>query len=209
MVLLAASPASYLGSNEFIESTRPEIVGLAAELRVGRHVDADFAEAAFHWVRDQVSHSYDVQDPRVTVTSSEVLDERVGLCYAKAHLLAALLRAEGIPTGLCYQRLADDGIGSGHVVHGLIALHLDGAWHRQDPRGNRPGVDAQFSLREERLAWSADPARGEIDYPRIYEAPVESVISALRSTDDALTLYRSGLPHSLTDDEAAALRVAA
>ncbi|CAM5370161.1 hypothetical protein SHIRM173S_01475 [Streptomyces hirsutus] len=67
-----------------------------------------------------------------------------GICYAKAHALAALLRAEDIPTALCYQDLG--------VVHGLVAVRFHGAWHRQDPRGNKPGVDARFSLDGERRA---------------------------------------------------------
>lgn len=90
------------------------------------------------------THPEIVEDPRVTISASEVLRERVGLCYAKSHLLAALLRAEGIPAGLCYQRLGNEH--DGFALHGLIASCIDGAWHRQDPRGNKPGIDAQFSV---------------------------------------------------------------
>ncbi|MFE6733616.1 transglutaminase family protein [Microbacterium sp. NPDC057650] len=206
MELLAEAPASYLGSDPFIESCSPSVVALAASLRESHPGDIDFAHASFEWVRDNVSHSFDAQDRRVTITATEVLRERVGLCYAKAHLLTAMLRAEGVPAGLCYQRLADDAIGQGHVVHGLIALHLEGAWHRQDPRGNKSGVNAQFSLGAEQLAWVADPHLGEIDYPVVYDSPVASVVNALRSTDDILELYRSGLPDALTDAEAGARR---
>jgi len=39
----------------------------------------------------------------VTCSASEVLREGTGICFAKSHLLAALLRAVGIPAGLCYQ----------------------------------------------------------------------------------------------------------
>lgn len=123
--------------------------------------------------------------------------ERVGLCYAKAHLLAALLRAEDIPTGLCYQRLFDGATGA-HALHGLVAVYLDGAWHRQDPRGNKPGVDAQFSLDQEQLAWAVDPAEGEIDYPTAYAAPAPEVVNSLRGTEDVLSLYKQGLPSTLS-----------
>ena len=50
----------------------------------------------------------DAGDLRVTWRASDVLEQRTGICYAKAHALAALLRAEDIPTALCYQRLAHD-----------------------------------------------------------------------------------------------------
>lgn len=154
-------------------------------LREGRPDDASFARAAFEWVRDNVAHSYDAADPRVTLTASEVLLERVGLCYAKAHLLAAILRGEGVPTGLCYQRLGDPE--TGYAVHGLVAVHLDGKWHRQDPRGNKPGVNAQFSLAGERLAFPVHESLGERNYPRLYVAPAAEVIEALTTTDDILT----------------------
>ncbi|NLG54766.1 MAG: transglutaminase family protein, partial [Rhodococcus sp.] len=138
-----------------------------------------------------VSHSYDVSDPRVTLRASDVLREGVGLCYAKSHLLAAVLRAQGIPTGLCYQRLTHF---DGHVLHGLNAVYLRGGWHRIDPRGNKPGVDAQFSLDHEQLAFPIDTAAGDIDYPQVFVGPVQSVVDVLSSADNILALYDRGLP---------------
>lgn len=198
MDLIVQDPDNYLASDEVIDSGHPEVSALAAELRATNRDNVAYAQAAFEWVRDNVSHSFDVQDPRVTLTASEALRERVGLCYAKAHLLTALLRAEGIPTGLCYQRLADEATG-GHAIHGLIAVYLDGSWHRQDPRGNKPGVDAQFSLQHERLAWPVDPAEDEIDYPTVYTTPAPEVVDILRGADDILVLYKQGLPSALND----------
>lgn len=46
-----------------------------------------------------IKHSWDVQDKRVTKTAAEVLEQGVGICWAKSNLLAALLRANGIPAG--------------------------------------------------------------------------------------------------------------
>lgn len=192
-----ASLDAYLGEDEFIHVTQPAVCNLARELRQSAGGDVAFARAAFEWVRDQVAHSYDVADPRVTLTASEVLEQRVGLCYAKSHLLAALLRSEGIPTGLCYQRLVH---GDGHVLHGLVATYLGGAWHRQDARGNKQGVDAQFSLGSERLAWSVDTSVGEVDYPQIFASPVRPVIDTLRDTEDILAIYDTGLPTGLGAD---------
>ncbi|MFE3542240.1 transglutaminase family protein [Nocardia sp. NPDC059177] len=174
------------------------MIALAAELRRGAPDDIGFARAAFHWVRDEVRHSYDAQDPRVTLTAGEVLGERVGLCYAKSHLLAALLRVEGIPAGLCYQRLSH---GDGHVLHGLVAVYLNGSWHRQDPRGNKEGIAAEFSLTGEQLAWSIDPALGEIDYPELFASPAPSVVNALTGTADVLSIYDVGLPTGLAQSD--------
>jgi transglutaminase-like putative cysteine protease len=193
--LATTDPSAYLAADDVVQSGHPEIVRLATELRAGSQDDTVFAKAAYEWVRDQVTHSADAQDPLVTLTATEVLAARTGLCYAKAHLLAALLRAQGIPAGLCYQRLAD-GAGA-HVLHGLVAVHLDGRWHRIDPRGNNADIDARFTLYRERLAYVADPAAGEVDYPDVLARPAPAVLAALRGSDDALELCRAGLPASL------------
>ncbi len=185
----------FLAADDVVEARHPDVMRLAAELRsaAGEGTEA-YARAAFEWVRDEVAHSIDAADPRVTLSASDVLRERVGLCYAKSHLLAALLRTEGIPTALCYQRLRE---GDVFMLHGLVAVHVGGAWHRQDPRGNKPGVDAQFSLTEERLAWPVDPAAGEADLPGRFASPAPVIVAALRGTDDVLALVRSGLPTDL------------
>ena len=193
--LVTAEPSAYLAADDVVQSDHPEVTQLAKELSAGARDDTAVAKAAYEWVRDQVTHSVDAQDPRVTVTATEVLAARTGLCYAKSHLLAALLRAQGIPAGLCYQRLAD-GAGS-HVLHGMVAVHLDGGWHRIDPRGNNASVDAQFTLHSERLAYVADPAAGEVDYPDVLVRPAPAVLAALRGSDDVLELCRTGLPASL------------
>jgi len=192
--LRTAEPGDFLADHELIQTSDRGIRALAGELRQRAVGDVAFAKAAFEWVRDEVGHSFDVSDPRVTLAADEVLEHRVGLCYAKSHLLAALLRTEGIPTGLCYQRLVH---GDGHVLHGLVAIHLDGAWHRQDPRGNKAGLDAQFCLGTEKLAWSADESLGEIDYPYLFGSPVRCVVDTLRGATDILALYNTGLPTEL------------
>jgi transglutaminase-like putative cysteine protease len=195
MRLQALTPADYLTGDEVIDLSHPSIEGFARTLRAAHADDESFARAAFEYARDGVRHSWDVQDPRVTLSASQTLHEGVGLCFAKAHLLAALLRTEGIPTGLCYQRLTDGA--SSFNVHGLVAVHLQGGWHRQDPRGNKPGVDAQFSLTTEQLAWTAATELGEHDYPQLLVSPHPDVVTALRSATNALELCRGGLPSHL------------
>jgi transglutaminase-like putative cysteine protease len=195
MQLEAYDPSSYLGADAVIDLGHPTIRQLAAMLRAEHSGDVPFAEAAFEYARDSVRHSWDVQDPRVTVSASDALRDRVGLCFAKAHLLTALLRSEGIPAGLCYQRLSDGG--SSFVLHGLVAVHLRGSWHRQDPRGNKPGVNAQFSLTTEQLAWPVRGELGEHDYAEVLVSPHPAVVRALSDATDVLELCRGGLPSQM------------
>ncbi|UFS97799.1 transglutaminase-like domain-containing protein [Nocardia huaxiensis] len=190
----ALDPSAYVAGDAIVEVGHPAVRALADELRAGADSEVDCARRAFEWVRDNVAHSYDARDPRVTLRASEVLEQRVGLCYAKSHLLAAVLRGNGIPTALCYQRLTH---GDGHVLHGLVAVHLEGAWHRQDPRGNRVDIAAEFSLGAERLAFPVDTALGEIDYPELHCAPAQIVVDTLENANDILALYDRGLPSRL------------
>lgn len=182
-----ADTAAYLAADDVIDHEHALVRATAARLRsASRDTDgADgatrYARAAFAFVRDEIPHSMDTGDPRVTCRASEVLRERTGICYAKSHALVALLRAEGIPAGLCYQRL--------EVVHGLVALALPGhGWARQDPRGNKPGVHAEFRLDREQLAFTPDHRAGEFDHPTLYAAPPGAVLAALRDAPDRARL---------------------
>ena len=190
-----ADLSAYLAADEVIDHHHPVVRKTAARLAGGVADSYAYARAAYEFVRDVIPHSADVDDPRVTWRASDVLEQRTGICYAKAHALAALLRAEDIPTALCYQRLRQDD-GGGHAVHGLVAVRFHGAWHRQDPRGNKPGVDAQFSLEGERLPWIPDPASNEVDYPALYAEPHPAVLSVLKAAPDRSALWKT-LPSTL------------
>ena len=122
-------PAEYLKPSAWVDFDHPDVQGhLAAHPWEGRSEEA-VIRADFEFVRDQVAHSWDIQSRRVTGRASDVLRHREGICYAKSHLLAALLRGRGIPAGLCYQRLTlGDTPDTGHCVHALNAV-----W--RSPRG--------------------------------------------------------------------------
>ncbi|QNP68923.1 transglutaminase family protein [Streptomyces roseirectus] len=190
MELIQNTPdlSAYLADDEVIDHRHPLVRQTAARLAADVPDSYAYAQAAFEYVRDEIPHSQDAQDPRVTWRASDVLEQRTGICYAKAHALTALLRAEDIPTALCYQLLRSDD-GPGHVVHGLVAVRFKGAWHRQDPRGNKPGVDARFSLTGERLAWIPDAQEGELDFPTLYAEPHPAVLRALQDATDRPHLW--------------------
>ncbi|MGQ4405189.1 transglutaminase domain-containing protein [Streptomyces hayashii] len=197
MELIQENPdlSEYLAADEVIDHHRPLVRATAARLAKDAEDSYAYARLAFEYVRDSITHSQDADDPRVTWRASDVLEQGTGICHAKAHALAALLRAEDIPTALCYQRLTHDA-GDGHALHGLVAVRFGGAWHRQDPRGDKPGVDTRFSLDGERLAFVPDPAAGESDHPVLYAAPHPVVLGALKAAPDRPSLWRT-LPSAL------------
>jgi transglutaminase-like putative cysteine protease len=169
----------YLRSSEVIDWKHPSILKLAEQIASEHKTPKDIAKASFEWVRDEVHHSFDHQMNPVTCRASDVLLHRTGYCYAKSHLLAALLRANQIPAGLCYQRLSIDDKGEPYSLHGFNAVYLPRVgWYRVDPRGNREGVNAQFSPPQEKLAFKPRFPE-EADFEAIFSEPLQMVIDVL------------------------------
>jgi transglutaminase-like putative cysteine protease len=169
----------YLASSQHIDWHHRDVARKAADLAEGCSSEAAVAKSCFEFVRDSIKHSWDFKLNPVTCRASDVLRHGTGYCYAKSHLLAALLRANGIPAGLCYQRLALGANGAPFCLHGLNAVYLQQyGWYRIDPRGNKAGVDAVFSPPVERLAFPS-LAKGEKLLPEIWPEPMPMVVAAL------------------------------
>ncbi|TXK93362.1 Cro/Cl family transcriptional regulator [Methylococcaceae bacterium CS1] len=114
----------YLESSKYINWSNPEIKELAKLLSSGLPDKKSIAKNCFEWVRDNIRHSSDYKLNPVTCKASDILIHKTGYCYAKSHLLAALLRANNIPAGLCYQRLSVEDDGAPYCLHGLNAVFL-------------------------------------------------------------------------------------
>jgi transglutaminase-like putative cysteine protease len=181
MKLQSPHLADYLKCTPIIDWETPAIIAQTQAITRGLTHDTAKAQALFEWVRDAIPHSWDMQTDIVTCTASEVLQQRTGLCYAKSHLLAAMLRCTGIPTGFCYQVFRRNPPYHGLALHGLNGLYLPSLahWVRVDARGNTGTIDAQFSLTEEKLAFPIDLQQGEFLYETIYTDPAPEVVAVL------------------------------
>ncbi|NRB41336.1 MAG: transglutaminase family protein [Pseudomonadales bacterium] len=169
----------YLAATEYIDWKHPEVLTKASGLSAGADSINDVARRCFEFVRDDIKHSWDYQLNPVTCRASDVLLAGTGYCYAKSHLLAALLRANNIPAALCYQRLTITDNTPPFCLHGLNAVYLpDYGWYRLDARGNKPGVAAEFCPPVEQLAFPII-ADGEADLPEIWDSPLPEVVQAL------------------------------
>ncbi len=186
-----------LKTSPYADFLAPSVRETAERLFSGCQNETEKARLAYEFVRDRIAHSWDIQNHTITVTAPQVLAAGHGICHAKVNLFAALLRFAGIPTGFCYQKLT---IGetpeSGFVLHGMAAVWLPeaGRWVRLDVRGNKPGVDARFSLGPEQLAFPVRADLGEIDCPYVFPEPLSSVMCAMESNKDCMELYLHGLP---------------
>ncbi len=170
----------FLQETKLINFSNPEIQKLAKNLAKDTTSDVEIAKNCFLYVRDEIHHSGDYKDDITTYIASDVLKHKTGWCYAKSILLAALLRANNIPAGFCYQRLSCSEYKKDvYCLHGLNAVYLkDYGWYRIDARGNKEGVDAQFNPPYEQLAFELQ--KHEIDLPEILEEPLPEVIKALK-----------------------------
>ena len=176
----------FLEPSKYINWQHPDLLAMAQRLAEGRLDQEQVAKACFEFVRDEIRHSWDYRENPVTSVASDVLQHGTGYCYAKSHLLAALLRANGIAAGLCYQRLTICDDKPPFCLHGLNAVYLpDIGWYRMDARGNKAGVDAEFCPPMEKLAFPII-SKGEMDLPEIWPEPLDVVIRVLESSDTYL-----------------------
>lgn len=189
---------AYLKASEYIDYYDDQIQALIRSFDQNNEIEKIIA--VFEFVRDKIHHSYDINSTNVTRKASEVLQQGHGICYAKSHLFAALLRGMDIPSGICYQRLTlYDQPEDGHCIHALNTVYLRdlNKWIRLDARGNKKGIDAQFSIEEEKLAFPIREECGERDYLINYSEPHPEIIKTLETYSDCMEMYQRGLPDQL------------
>ncbi|NEW60788.1 transglutaminase family protein [Sulfurovum sp. bin170] len=170
----------YLEETPIVDYSNKKVYSLAMNLANGCKTDTQITKKCFEYVRDNINHSGDYRDEITTYKASDVLKYKTGWCYAKSHLLAGLLRANGIPTGFCYQRLSCSEYKKDiYCLHGLNSIYLkEFGWYRVDARGNKEGVNAQFNPPHEQLAFKIE--EHEFDLPVIYSEPLDEVVCALK-----------------------------
>jgi transglutaminase-like putative cysteine protease len=182
----------YLGEvSDVVEFKSPIIQQKINEIKLLASTKQEQARFAFQFVRDEIDHSFDTNSKVITISAENTLAKKEGICFAKSHLLASLLRGMGIPAGFCYQRVVRKGtIESGHALHGLNAVYLEETgWFRVDPRGNKPGIQSEFSTEKEKLAYPIRVELGEVDYPTIYMKPLAPVINSMQNSKDCHALF--------------------
>jgi transglutaminase-like putative cysteine protease len=191
LLIVIGTDQEYLHCTDAVDFDDPVVISLASGIAGG--TDVDVLRRAFETVRDRFPHSRDIGGDEVPCSASDVIRTGHGLCYAKSHLLAALLRRNGIPAGFCYQRLKEDD--GSFLLHCFNAALVNGRWVRIDARGNNESVHVDFDLDADMQAIKTDVTQGEKDYLVVFPRPDPGVLRALRSTD---SLSRMILPCDLS-----------
>lgn len=193
----------YLSADEVIDFNDKFIAELANTLSEKSKNETEYIKLAYEFVRDNIAHSADINNDIITCSASEVLKAGHGICFAKSHLLVALLRCQSIPSGFCYQKIIlDDDTFPVLVYHGLNGVYIKEykKWIRLDARGNKEGVNAQFSIDKEQLAFPIRSEFGEQDNGIVYPVPDIKVIEKLRVNKTRTKLWND-LPVELAYEE--------
>ena len=177
----------YLIETASIDYMNPIIQEKVQELKNQSNDDLDYIEQSYLFVRDEIPHSWDIGTNIVSRTASEVLINKTGICWTKSCLLAALLRANEIPSGISYQLLTiaeDDS--EGHIIHALNTIYVKDSekWIRIDARGNSGNLNTNFSLDKDQLAFQVREEFGEIDYNDNNADLDERLVNALAKTEN-------------------------
>lgn len=187
---------AYLQSDKYVNFDHPLVAEKAMELTRNCRSVMQMIIIIYHFVRDEISHSWDTKDSTVTVSASDVLEKRTGISYSKANLLAALLRANGIYTGFCYQRIkrfeTDDRLAL-HTLNAVFEPDLK-QWIRLDARGNNFDFHADFTLNESQLGYIIRPELGEFEFDDLIAVPLPSTMAALEKNTNAIKMYYNDLP---------------
>lgn len=186
--------SDYLECSDSIDYNHPLVEDAADQLTYGLKDNLTKARAIYDFVKDQIFNSFQINATSVTIKASEVIDKGHGVCYAKAHLLAALMRASDIPAGLCYQLRYDDETEQ-VIVHGFNAVYIKelNKWIRLDASRHTDDDQWRFDPSCESPELSIDKSIGEYDDYIVYLSPSKRVMKAL-NTSDTLDELRDRLP---------------
>ncbi|MDD9303526.1 MAG: transglutaminase domain-containing protein [Desulfobacter sp.] len=130
----------------FIDSDHPEIKAFSTHYTQNAKTDLDKAIGLYYAVRDEIRYDPYSIDPRAkTMKASYTLEKKKGYCVAKAVLLAACVRSQGIPARLGFadvknhlttdklkQRMGTDLF----VWHGYTDIFLNDKWVKATPAFN-------------------------------------------------------------------------
>ena len=145
----------YLRADAFADADHPAVRAFAAEATEGTGGPRERAVALYLAVRDRIRYDpYRIDLRPEAMRASATLARGWGFCIAKAVLLSAAARAQGIPSRLGFadvrnhlttERLRRSMGTDVFVWHGYTDLFVDGRWVKATPAFNR-GLCDRFGV---------------------------------------------------------------
>jgi transglutaminase-like putative cysteine protease len=137
---------SNLLATYYIDKDHPDITSFAGLVCKGQASDRDKALKLYYAVRDQIRYNpYGIDLENSAMKASQVLKKGEGYCVAKAVLLTACARNQGIPARLGFadvrnhlntQKLKEMMGTDLFVWHGYSEIYLGGKWVKATPAFN-------------------------------------------------------------------------
>ena len=197
--ILSPLQENYLVESAYVNYNNPNVQREISSLLTNCKSSTEYLTKAFLFVRDHISHSVDKAEKTIISRSaSDALKNKHGLCFAKAHLLCALLRAVKIPCALSYQTIISPSI---RFIHGLCA-YLDTnthSWVHIDPVNKNDKFEA-FKAGHEWLYYRPSKKLTIINHPELYtdtHPAIKHYLEKHSTLSDAL----EELPESLSSIE--------
>ena len=136
----------YQQSTFYIDSDHPEIISFSNRHGKNAKDDLQLAIQLYYAVRDKIRYNpYSIDPDKHTMKASQVLEKKEGYCVAKAVLLAACLRSQGIRARLGFANVRNH-VTTGRlkemmgtdlfVWHGYTDIFLEGKWVKATPAFN-------------------------------------------------------------------------
>jgi transglutaminase-like putative cysteine protease len=145
-----------LSATYFIDKDHPDIIAFSKQHAKQGRSDLDRAVSLYYAVRDVIRYNpYSIEPDRQAMKASAVLAKKEGYCVAKAVLLTACLRSQGIPARLGFadvknhlntKRLKALMETDLFVWHGFTEVFLKGKWVKATPAFNL-GLCESFHVR--------------------------------------------------------------
>jgi transglutaminase-like putative cysteine protease len=138
--------SQYLQPTFFLDFDNPEVATFADTVCKSATTEMDKAIALYYAVRDRIRYDpYDLRHSETAMQASAVLKKQAGYCVAKAVLLAAVGRQQGIPCRLGFADVTNhlstarlrEMMGTDlFVYHGYTEMHLANQWVKATPAFN-------------------------------------------------------------------------
>ena len=143
---MVTSMESNLSATYHIDKDHPDITAFASLACKGKASDIDKAMALYYAVRDQVRYNpYSIDPEKSAMKASQILKKGEGYCVAKAVLLTACVRSQGIPARLGFADVKNhlntkklrEMMGTDIFVwHGYSEIYLGERWVKATPAFN-------------------------------------------------------------------------
>ncbi len=197
----------YLEPTYFLDYDQKEVASFAESICTTSMQPREKAIALYYAIRDQIIYNpYDLKYTRATMRASAVLKKRSGYCVAKAVLLAAVGRQQGIPCRLGFadvtnhlatQKLKEMMETDIYTYHGYTEFYLNEKWVKATPAFNL-SLCTRFKVRPLEFDGINDSVFHEFDtegkrhmeylrdHGHFTDLPFEIIFSALRKAHPKL-----------------------